>query len=124
MRHPEALSPGTESAATSLVVSFASAASQLATPSSPFGLPSSPSSPAFFRRSVVENDRVDIQGHAILLAVGPLSRLPVGGAEIARLDAGGRELLRRDRAQRPGRDSERHARFMIGHDVRALTDRG
>ena len=53
MRHPVAESFGTDSAATSLVVSFASAASQLATPSSPFGLPSSPSRPAFFSKSLL-----------------------------------------------------------------------
>ena len=87
MRHIVAPSAvGIESAATPPVVSLASAASQLATPSSPFGLPSSPSRPAFFSSVlvVVENDRVDIERHGVLLAVGALRRLPVGGARSRR----------------------------------------
>ena len=72
---------------------------------------------------VIENDRMNIERHAILLAVRPLRRLPVGRTKIARLDAGRSELLRRDRAQRAGRDAERHAQLMVGHHVRPLADR-
>ena len=61
-------------------------------------------------------------GTAYCLPSGPLRRLPVGGPEVARLDARGGEFIRGDRAQRAGRDAERHAQFMIGHDVRALAD--
>ena len=73
---------------------------------------------------VVEDDRVDIERHGILLAVRPLRRLPVGGAEVAGLDAGGGEFVGRERAQHARRDAERHARFVVGHDVGTLADGG
>ena len=73
---------------------------------------------------VIENDRVDIERHRILLAVRPLRRLPVGGTEVARLDAGRSQFVRRKRAQYAARDAERHSQFMIGHHVGALAHRG
>ena len=76
------------------------------------------------RLVVVQNDRVDIERHCILLAVGALGGLPVGGFEIARLNARRSQFGRRDLAQGTGRDAEGNARFMIGHDIGALADGG
>ena len=67
---------------------------------------------------------MDIERHGVLLAVGPLRRLPVGGAEVAGLDAGRGELVGRERAQDALGDAQRHAQLVVGHDVGALSDGG
>src|ERR1700722_8001299 len=66
---------------------------------------------------------MDIERHAILLAVRALRRLPVGGAEVTGLDAGRTEFLGCQRAHHALRHAERHARFMVGHDIGTLARR-
>ena len=125
MRHPVAPSFGTESPATLLGGQFRQRRVKIGGAVQPFRLAVVAEQASLLQHVlvVVEDDRVDIERDGILLAVRSLRRLPVGGPEIARLDARRGEFFRSDRAQRASRDAERHPRFMIGHDIRALPRR-
>src|SRR5690606_11847225 len=72
---------------------------------------------------VVENDGVDIERHRVLLAVA-LPGFPVCGSECIRSEADRSEILGADLSQSAGIHAKRHARQVIGHDVRTFADGG